>query len=42
MANDGYKGKIGNAGSQKVEAPYKAETAVKGTVTKGTDLRTGK
>lgn len=38
----GYNGKIGNAGSQKVEAPYTSKSTVKGTVTKGSDLRVGK
>ena len=34
----GYAGKIGNAGSQKVEAPFKATKSAKGKVQKG-DLR---
>lgn len=38
----GYTGKIGNAGSQKVNAPYPGKSTAKGTVTKGADLRTGK
>ena len=31
----GYAGKIGNAGSQKVEAPFKATKSAKGKVQKG-------
>lgn len=42
MKNCGYAGKIKNTGSQKVEAPFAAKTTAKGTVKKGTDLRTGK
>lgn len=30
----GYAGRIGNAGSQKVEAPYGQKSTAKGTVTK--------
>lgn len=30
----GYAGRIGNAGSQKVEAPFAATSKAKGTVTK--------
>ena len=39
---NGYAGKIKNTGSQKVEAPFASKTKAKGTVKKGTDLRTGK
>lgn len=42
MKNCGYAGKIKNTGSQKVEAPFASKTKAKGTVKKGTDLRTGK
>lgn len=35
----GYSGKINNAGSQKVEAPFAQKSTVKGTVKKGEDLR---
>jgi hypothetical protein len=35
----GYSGKIGNAGSQKVEAPFAQKSTAKGTVKKGEDLR---
>lgn len=35
MANQGYAGKIGNAGSQKVEAPFSAKKTAKGKVQKG-------
>lgn len=38
MGNQGYAGKIGNAGSQKVEAPFGAKKTAKGAVHKG-DLR---
>jgi len=40
MANNGYAGKISNAGVQKVQAPM-AQNAKKGkgTVKKGEDLR---
>lgn len=31
----GYAGKIGNGGQQKVEAPFKANKSAKGTVKKG-------
>ncbi|HMM05256.1 MAG TPA: hypothetical protein PKD52_01065 [Clostridiales bacterium] len=34
----GYSGKIGNAGSQKVEAPFAPKATAKGTVKKGKDL----
>lgn len=34
MPSPGYVGRIGNAGSQKVEAPFAAKTKAKGTVTK--------
>ncbi len=30
----GYAGRIGNAGSQKVEAPFGPKSSAKGTVTK--------
>lgn len=30
----GYAGKIGNSGSQKVDAPFAAKPKAKGTVTK--------
>lgn len=40
---NGYAGKIGHGGSQKVEAPLKDTTKnVGGKVIKGNDLRTGK
>ena len=32
--NCGYAGKIGNSGSQKVEAPFAAKPKAKGTVIK--------
>lgn len=35
----GYAGKIGNKGSQKVEAPFKQSSPKKGTVHKGDDMR---
>lgn len=35
----GYAGKIGNKGSQKVEAPLKQGTPKKGSVKKGDDMR---
>lgn len=40
---DGYAGKIANAGTQKVEAPYQKKQSGKATVIggKGTDLRSG-
>ncbi len=38
----GYIGKIQNAGTQKVQAPYQSKPAKKGTVVKGTDLRAGR
>lgn len=38
MSNNGYAGKIGNAGSQKVEAPFPAKKTAKGKTQKG-DLR---
>ena len=31
----GYSGRIGNAGSQKVEAPFAQKSTAKGTVKKG-------
>lgn len=34
----GYSGRIGNAGSQKVEAPFAPKATAKGTVKKGEDL----
>lgn len=34
-----YSGRIGNAGSQKVEAPFAQKSTAKGTVKKGEDLR---
>jgi hypothetical protein len=38
-----YTGKVGNGGSQHVEAPVKMPTAKPGeSVKKGTDLRSGK
>lgn len=42
IMKNGYAGKIKNTGSQKVEAPFASKTKAKGTVKKGTDLRTGK
>ncbi len=33
----GYSGRIGNAGSQKVEAPFAQKSTAKGTVKKGED-----
>lgn len=39
---NGYIGKIKNAGTQVVQAPYQTTDAKKGTVKKGTDLRAGK
>lgn len=38
MANQGYAGKIGNSGSQKVDAPFAPKKPVSGKVHKG-DLR---
>lgn len=35
----GYAGKIGNKGSQQVNAPFKQGTPKKGSVHKGDDLR---
>ncbi len=35
MANQGYAGKIGNAGSQSVKAPFSSKKTAKGTVQKG-------
>lgn len=35
----GYIGKIGNAGAQVVEAPYKSKKKAKSKVIKGNDLR---
>lgn len=37
-----YAGKISNAGTQKVQAPFPAESSPKNTVKRGEDLRTGK
>lgn len=37
-----YAGRISNAGTQKVSAPFPAESAPKNTVKRGEDLRTGK
>ena len=37
-----YIGGIKNAGSQVVRAPYQTTAPKKGTVVKGTDLRTGR
>lgn len=34
MKTTGYSGKIGNSGSQKVEAPFASEKKAKGKVTK--------
>ena len=39
MANQGYAGKIGNGGQQKVEAPFKATKKSSGTVHKGGNNR---
>ena len=39
MANQGYSGRIGNAGSQKVEAPFKTGKKASGTVHKGGNSR---
>lgn len=42
-SKSGYAGKIQNAGAQKVNAPYSSGGKKgKGTVTRGSDLRTGK
>lgn len=38
MENQGYAGKIGNSGSQKVDAPFASKKPVSGKVHKG-DLR---
>ena len=38
----GYVGKIPNSGSMTVQAPHQQTHPKTGTVTKGTDLRTGK
>ena len=35
MANQGYAGKIGNAGSQSVKAPFTSKKTAKGSVKKG-------
>lgn len=35
MKNTGYAGRIGNAGSQKVEAPFASAKKAKGKVAKG-------
>lgn len=40
MKKETYAGKIGNGGTQKVEALYKPKTAKSGSVKKGEDLRT--
>lgn len=40
MKKETYAGKIGNGGTQKVEALYKTKTAKSGSVKKGEDLRT--
>lgn len=37
--NCGYAGKIGNSGTQKVEAPFKPETKKGSSVVKKGDLR---
>ncbi len=37
-----YAGKIKNGGTQVVKAPMQTTDAKKGTVKKGTDLRSGK
>lgn len=43
MKKEGYAGKIGNVGAQKIEAPIvKAAPKGKRTVHRGKDLRTGK
>lgn len=34
-----YSGRIGNAGAQKVEAPFAQKSTAKGTVKKDEDLR---
>ena len=39
---EGYAGKIKNTGSQYVQAPQAAKATAKGSVKKGTDLRSGK
>ena len=38
----GYAGKIKNAGTQEVKAPYTTKGAEAGTVKRGTDLRAKK
>lgn len=40
--SNGYVGKIKNTGSQVVQAPNQTTLQKKGTVKKGSDLRTGK
>ena len=42
MKEGGYAGKIKNGGTQVVQAPKQTTDQKKGTVTKGSDLRTGK
>ncbi len=42
MANNGYIGKIGNSGTQVVQAPISNTQKGNGAVRKGEDLRGGK
>lgn len=42
MKKSGYVGSIKNGGSQVVKAPSQTTDPKKGTVIKGSDLRTGK
>ncbi len=42
MKDSGYVGRIKNAGTQVVKAPHQITGAKKGTVKKGSDLRTGR
>ena len=39
--SNGYIGKIKNTGTQVVKAPHQATVQKKGTVKKGSDLRSG-
>ena len=42
MAKDGYIGKIPNSANMDVKAPSQTTQPKKGTVVKGSDLRTGR
>ena len=42
MKEGGYAGKIKNGGTQVVQAPKQTTDQKRGTVKKGSDLRTGK